>query len=501
MSVESVPLERIGDPLSTAEIESFMARLAVASPTAGDAERIERISALEGLKAAAAAAQAHVLVAFTDSQLEDQAVRGVRAKDRGKGIGSQVGLACRQSPHRGSRMLATARALVADLPRTLEALARGETTEFRATLVVKETALLDGEQRRRVDEELGPRLHQLGDRRVEAEARGWACRLDPESAVKRASKANSDRRVTIRPAPDTMTNLTGLLPVRDGVAVYAALDAAAKAAAAAGDCRSRGQVMADTLVERVTGTAGGAHPVEVSIVMSDRALLAGTNEPARVPGYGPVPAEVARRWILSVLEVDADDDGADDRSDGRGRQERDHRHERGRVWLRRLYTPPDGKHLVAMDSRRRTFPPLLRRLIEFRDQICATPYCGAPIRHIDHVEPARRGGATSYRNGRGTCARCNHAKEAPGWAATVTDRTTDATKVARATGSVPSPDLDRTGQAHRVVVLTTPTGHSYSSQPPPVHNDPGSATAPTTTDPGPPRGPFARHMPAEPRAG
>jgi hypothetical protein len=459
---EGQVVDRVGEPVSTIEIEAFVARLAVDSPARTDAERVDRIGSLEAVKAAAAAAQARDIVAFADSQVEDQAVRGVRAKDRGTGIASQVGLACRQSPHRGGRMIATARALLTDLPQTFAALANGETTEFRASLVAKETAVLDREQRRRVDDELGPRLHELGDRRVEAEARGWVCRLDPLAAVERASKACEDRCVTIRPAPDTMTYLTGLLPVREGVSVYAALDAAAKAAAAVGDPRSRGQVMADTLVERVTGVASCEQPIEISVVMTDRALLGGGDEPAQVPGYGPVPAEIARRWILAVLDVEHDDNDVE-QGDDVGRRRRADRHERGRIWLRRLYATPDGAHLVGLDSHRRTFPRLLRRLIEFRDRTCATPYCGAPIRHIDHIEPVRRAGATSYANGRGTCARCNHAKEAPGWSATVTD-TTAATGAGEASG---------TGTRERLVTLTTPTGHSYSTRPPPAHHDPG----------------------------
>jgi hypothetical protein len=44
--------------------------------------------------------------------------------------------------------------------------------------------------------------------------------LDPNGAADRARKAVTDRRVTIRPAPDCMTYLTALLPVKDGVGVY-----------------------------------------------------------------------------------------------------------------------------------------------------------------------------------------------------------------------------------------------------------------------------------------
>ncbi|MDO6145615.1 HNH endonuclease, partial [Paenarthrobacter aurescens] len=75
----------------------------------------------------------------------------------------------------------------------------------------------------------------------------------------------SERMVSLRPAPDTMTYLTALLPVAQGVAVYKALTQAADSARSSGDAGSggasgsgsavptRGQVMADTLVERITG--------------------------------------------------------------------------------------------------------------------------------------------------------------------------------------------------------------------------------------------------------
>ena len=61
--------------------------------------------------------------------------------------------------------------------------------------------------------------------RQAAGRRGQEARLpaDPEAAVRRARKAAAERRVTCRPAPDTMAYLTALLPVADAVAAYAAL--------------------------------------------------------------------------------------------------------------------------------------------------------------------------------------------------------------------------------------------------------------------------------------
>ena len=48
--------------------------------------------------------------------------------------------------------------------------------------------------------------------------------------------------------------------------------------------------MADALVERTTGTPGGIRGVEIQLVITDRTLFHAGAEPARLPGYGTVPA-------------------------------------------------------------------------------------------------------------------------------------------------------------------------------------------------------------------
>ena len=64
--------------------------------------------------------------------------------------------------------------------------------------------------------------------------------------------------MSCRPAPDLMTYVTALVPVAWGVAVYAALVKHAAAAKAVGDPRSRGQLMADEFVHRITAPAAAA---------------------------------------------------------------------------------------------------------------------------------------------------------------------------------------------------------------------------------------------------
>ena len=414
-------------PVGTEEIRLLLERLAAPSPAETDADRVERLHAMERLKNALAAAQARESVAFAVSQRERQVEAGYGPHRLGRGIADQVALARMESPHKGSRLLGLAAALVHDLPLCLAALARGEVSEWRVTCVARETVHLSREDRRTVDADLGPRLHRMGDRQAAGAARAMAQRLDPAGAVERAARAQSERRVSIRPAPESMTYVTALLPMRDGVAVYAALTKIAQDALGSGDDRGKGQIMADALVERVTGRAVGAVPFTVNLVMTDTALLGGDCTPGSVPGHGSIPAAVGRAWVRATFAarvVPFED----------------------LVTVRRLFTSPDGRDLIALESTSRVFGGLLRQMLELRDQTCRTPWCEAPIRHGDHVRRWEDGGPTSLANGRGVCARCNHAREAPGWDAAV---------------------MSAPGDPHEVA-LTTPTGHTYRSVAPPL---------------------------------
>lgn len=429
MALSSAVVADLGP--STTTLRTLVTQLGHCSPATSDAERIDRIRALEEVKAACAAAQAVESVAFKTSQLAEQEAAGVPASQRGRGISAQVALARRESPHKAARLMGLAESLVHEMPATLDALRAGATNEWRATLVVRETACLSRDDRRAVDLEVGPHLGELGDRETAARTQKAAYRLDPHAVVARARKAEAERSVVLRPAPDTMTYLTGLLPVKQGVAAYTALKAAADSLVATGgsDGRSRGQVMADLLVERLTGQAVADQvPVEVQLVIADTTLAGADDEPALLgstDGLGVAPIPVPAPWARALVR-DTD--------------------ERTRAWIRRLYSR-DGR-LVALDSTRRLFPQGLRRLLVARDQLCRTPWCGAPIRAIDHLRPHDRGGPTAWINGQGLCVACNLAKQAAGWVS--------------ASSAFGDPTIE----------LNTPTGHAYTSRPPPLPTAP-----------------------------
>jgi hypothetical protein len=387
-----------------------------------EAELVEHLTAMERLKSGLAAALARLTATLAAKRSAREAVAGVPADQRGRGLAAEVALARQESPVRGAQHLGLAQVLVHELPHTLAALTRGEISEWRATLVGRETAVLSREHRLRVDAELAGRLPDAGDRQVAAMARKIGYRLDPGSALRRVRGANSDRRVGIRPAPDTMSYLTAFLPVTQGVACHAALTREADTRRAAGDPRTRGEIMADTLVERLTGqaTATGT-PVEIGLVMTHDTLLGDAPIPAHLDGFGPIPAPLARQLVR-----DAD-----------------------QAWVRRLYTRPTDGSLVAMDSRRRCFDGELRQFLIWRDQTCRNTWCDAPVRHIDHISRVADGGTTTADNGQGLCEACNHAKEAPGWQSR----------------RIP-------GTPHTVETFT-PTGHRYRSRAPDPPGDLG----------------------------
>jgi hypothetical protein len=411
--------------VSVSDIQAWTASLPNLERDITDEQRIDQLRALEELACAVAGAQSQVSVDLLESRCADQRRRGDKPNEIGRGVAAEIALARRISPARAGRQLAVDTAVVSDMPHAFAAMQRGKLSGWRATLLARETSCLTPADRRQVDAHLCTdveRLESFGDRRLAAEARRLAAKLDPESVVEKARRAESERTVTIRPAPDTMCYLTALLPVAQGVGAYAALVAAADTARAAGDPRSRGQVLADSLVGRIRhGEAihPGVSAVSVGLVMTDQTFFGASDDAAEVDTYGPIPGELARELISRATEV----------------------HEV--TWLRRLYTSPTTGELVNVDDRPIEFRKSMMRLIRLRDRRCRTPWCDAPIRHVDHPLPRRAGGRGTRENGQGLCEACNYAKEARGWSA-----------------------RPRPGPGGHAIDITTPTGHRYTSRPP-----------------------------------
>src|SRR4051812_4876317 len=146
-----------------------------------EAEVIDRIRALEELKAIAAAEQARLTAHLYAERARRDAAEQVPARRRCAGLGAEIALARRVPPHLGNRHLGVALALTRELPQTFAALSAGQISEWRAPLGVREPAVLSAEHRTGGDRQLAPPLTGWGwgDRQVANEARRIGYRLDP----------------------------------------------------------------------------------------------------------------------------------------------------------------------------------------------------------------------------------------------------------------------------------------------------------------------------------
>lgn len=419
-----------------------------------EADLLHVISTLEATKGAAAALQARATGRFVEDRdvLAAEAVVAEEiskreASGRRSATRAEVALARRCSPWQADRHVGAAKALVHELPCTMSALTAGEISESRAVIVVRETACLSRADRIEADRRLAQDLTTLGDRALTAAAQRVCIDLDQEAVVERRRRAAASRHVGVRPAPDGMARLSVLGPLPDIVGAYAALTAAEEARyvstgdpevdeARAADERGRGAWMADTALERLSGRhEGQVQPVEVGLVMREDSVVPRSDartgrsggvddldDEVEIPGWGAVPADMAREHLLRLCDTGTE------------------------TWLRRLWTAPGGRDLVAMDSSRRLFGGVLRQLIGLRDATCRVPWCDAPARQVDHVTPHARGGGTSAANALGACQRHNLVKEEPGWRAEVI-----------------STGLDPGGGAPHTIRLTTPTGSEFTS--------------------------------------
>jgi hypothetical protein len=217
-------------------------------------------------------------------------------------------------------------------------------------------------------------------------ARRRAFELNPEAAASADATARRERFVTVRPSTGIgSAALTAILPAEQAEHCFRVLEHDAHQARHDGDERTVSQIMADTLVERVTGQpTATSTPVTVGLIMNVTTLLGADDTPAQLIGHGPLPAPIARM----LASTDS-------------------------TWLRRLLTDPVDATVATVDTRRRRFDTTLRDLVLARDQSCRAPGCTSRIHHVDHDHPHAQGGPTTATNGRGYNTHCHTVKHHP----------------------------------------------------------------------------------------
>lgn len=404
---------------------------AMAAARLAEADRLEaqlnEIAEAEQFITMLQAEQAMRVAEYADSRRAfDRASRSGWNSDSQRIVALELADARRTSIGVAERHLADSLFLVESMPAVFERFEAGDISLPAAQAVAHEATVLRREALALADIVIAEEITDVPVSQARTLARTRAFEIDPDAALTACMEARDRRGVWAGPAVEPgMGRLTALVPAEQASACWHALDGHARAAKADGDLRAVSAIMADTLVERVTGQRRADEvAVNVNLVMSDLTLLGGYDRPVAIAGMGPLPAPVGR--LLATGKS---------------------------AWLRRLLTDPVDGTVTSADSRRRRFDGALRDLIVARDQRCRC--CGAPIVDIDHICDYCVGGITSAANGQGLCQRCNHMKQHE-------DLCVEAVYVDR---------LSRRRSEHRSAALvrfTTPIGHQVLSHAPPA---------------------------------
>ncbi len=245
-------------------------------------------------------------------------------------------------------------------------------------------------------EALADQAARYAETHTAPELRRWLSRrviaADPGMAEIRRARAVADRRVTVTPLPDGVSELYALLPSVQARQVYDSVNALARASEE-GDVRTMDQRRADALIDLLVGRVEPP-PVAIQVVMTSDTLLGESAGPAEVAGVGPITSAEAL--------------------DLAGTTDHD-------VAFRRMVTDPDTGYLLHIAERQYRPSAGLDRAVRARDRVCRFPGCSRPAtRHqgtdLDHTTPWPRG-QTVASNLAVLCRHHHLLKHSPGWTA------------------------------------------------------------------------------------
>jgi hypothetical protein len=297
------------------------------------------------------------------------------------------------APGEARECVTLARRLTADLHATRVAFANGEITRRHAVVIDRTTRQLPTESVADGESALLDLALHVDPLTLQRATVNLRHQLTPEVVVRDEWSAYSQRRCSLAPTFAGLWSLEGVLDPVGGETLMTALEAFASPAGAEDD-RSRGQRLADALVDLARRSLAAGEPPQVRgerphvTVVIDLATLegrlgAGT---ATLTRSGlPISGEAARRLCCDAQ-------------------------------VSRVVT--DGTSQVLDVGRsQRTVTPAIRRALVARDGGCRFDGCDRPPQWCEahHLVPWEQGGSTSVDNMALLCERHHHYVHEGGW--------------------------------------------------------------------------------------
>src|SRR5690625_2412217 len=193
---------------------------------------VEVVEASRRLQGLCAAIQAEALAGLNEVQHvpalpAEVSSRSMRAETL---TGAEAGAALMVSRDSAGLRTAEALTLTRVFTRTLRALREGAITEWHAQILLRESAQLSDDQRRRVETEVLDYATGHTGPQLRARIKQVIARIAPKDTEQAHARARAERRVWAQPGLDGMGTFGAELPVEDLAALMTAIEAAAAAA-------------------------------------------------------------------------------------------------------------------------------------------------------------------------------------------------------------------------------------------------------------------------------
>jgi len=371
-----------------------------------------------------------------------------RPVDPMRGTAAEIAAALRLAPATVVNHIDNALRLTRDLPDTYRALRCGAVSLSKTLCVLDATAHLPVDKQQIVEERVLPRAPKQTQTQLRASLRRAVARVDTRELERRHRDAVAERVCYKQQLPDGTAGIWFTHSADKVEAAWAAIQGMSELAKFPGDQRTADQRRADVVAD-VFGQilSNGTDWLDrklpdqhrrrphIEVVVPASTLLCLDDEPAELSGYGPIPADVARRIA----------------ADG--------------TWRRLLTDPATGVVLEASTRRHDPAANVSETLLA-RNPVCNWIGCTKPARECDrdHGEKFRRTGETKLEDLRPYCEYHHKIKddETSGWQ--VENLADGSTR------------------------FTAPTGHVYRSVPPPrgpvtVPRGPNTLPRSATADP------------------
>lgn len=430
------------------------ARLALQVQCAAMApELLSRTDVLDAVEAAGtlmrwlAGVQVRMLADFADRHPADSLSAPPGADESGvipsqRWVPDEVGMTLGVSRLEAMNDIARAQRFAHVLPDTLDLLERGRIDLRRAEAIARATAVLPDDKARAVEASVLPKAPDATLRQVRDRVRRAIARVDPDGEYRRHTKANVERRVSIRSLEDGMASLWFYGAASEIEAAWQMADRLARSMPA-DDERTLDQRRFDLAMQVLQGRLTVTEMSDVDAVVTDilsghgyEATPAEPTDDRADGGQSEIPPDVLADAVAEALSrrpdvhaivrkplihvvVGLDTLLGDDRpAELVGHGPIDSTSARALAAsgvLARLVTDPLSGKLLDVGRTTYAPPAALDDHVRARDQVCRGPQCGRRIRDLDHHQDWALGGETNEHNLFGVCLHHHKLKDADGW--------------------------------------------------------------------------------------